>query len=140
MKYSALAISTLLASAFARPDINTNSRVHARDVHAQRGAYARPVWNAQLRRREVPQEHSHEKFLRAVRASLDLNNPDGILDSVFGLLGNAAGSAGQGSITDTGMSPGTHSRTLLLTVQIACNKLPPIKLSPTPKLPEMLMA
>ena len=108
MKYSALAISTILASALARPDINTNSRVHARDVHAQRGAYARPVWNAQLRRREVPQEHSHEKFVRAVKASLDLNNPDGIVDSVFGLLGNAAGLAGQGSITDTGKSPRTQ--------------------------------
>ena len=112
MKYLALAVSTLLASACARPDINTNGRVHARDVQAQRGAYARPVWNAQLRRREVPQEHSHEKFVRAVKASLDLNNPDGIVDSVFGLLGNAAGSAGQGSITNTGKTAGTHQEIL----------------------------
>ena len=105
MKYSALVISTILASACARPDINTNTRLHARDVKAPRYAYARPVWNAQLGRREVPQEHSHEKFLKTVKEMLDLNNPDGIVDSVFGLLGNAAGSAGQGSITDTGEIP-----------------------------------
>jgi hypothetical protein len=54
-----------------------------------------------LFRREVPQEHSHEKFLTSVRASLNLNNPDEISDPVFGLLGNAAASAGQGKITDT---------------------------------------
>ncbi|KAI5476704.1 hypothetical protein MNV49_007362 [Pseudohyphozyma bogoriensis] len=56
---------------------------------------------AKLVRREVPQEHSHEQFLTTVRASLNLNNPDSIQDPVFGLLGNAAASAGQGSITDT---------------------------------------
>lgn len=47
-------------------------------------ATARP-----LQRREVPQEHSHQKFLTTVTASLDLNNPDNIVDPVFGLLGNA---------------------------------------------------
>ncbi|KAJ3573210.1 hypothetical protein NP233_g2574 [Leucocoprinus birnbaumii] len=51
-------------------------------------------------RREVPQEHSHEKFLTSVRTSLNLNNPDGIQDPVFGLLGNAAAAAGAGKITD----------------------------------------
>lgn len=51
--------------------------------------------------REVPQEHSHEQFLVAVKTLLDLNNPDEIQDSVFGLLGNAAGSLGQGKIADT---------------------------------------
>ena len=44
-------------------------------------------------------EHSHEPFLTSVRASLNLNNPDGILDPVFGLLGNAAAAAGAGKIT-----------------------------------------
>ncbi|KAL8904616.1 MAG: hypothetical protein Q9171_006991 [Xanthocarpia ochracea] len=51
--------------------------------------------------REVPQEHSHNTFLASVRASLALDNPDNIQDPVFGLLGNAAAAAGQGSITDT---------------------------------------
>ncbi|KAG8953883.1 hypothetical protein FRC04_001513 [Tulasnella sp. 424] len=52
------------------------------------------------RKREVPQEHSHEKFLTSVRASLAKNNPDGIVDPVFGLLGNAAATQGLGKITD----------------------------------------
>ena len=51
--------------------------------------------------REVPQEHSHNTFLASVRTSLAANNPDNIQDPVFGLLGNAAAAAGQGSITDT---------------------------------------
>ncbi|KAJ7644078.1 hypothetical protein FB45DRAFT_735408 [Roridomyces roridus] len=51
-------------------------------------------------RREVPQEHSHQQFLTTVQASLVLNNPDNIQDSVFGLLGNAAAIAGAGKITD----------------------------------------
>ncbi|KAG8893392.1 hypothetical protein FRB99_001969, partial [Tulasnella sp. 403] len=55
---------------------------------------------APILKREVPQEHSHEKFLTSVAASLSLNNPDGILDPVFGLLGNAAAAAGLGKITD----------------------------------------
>ncbi|KZO91708.1 hypothetical protein CALVIDRAFT_541606 [Calocera viscosa TUFC12733] len=51
-------------------------------------------------RREVPQEHSHQPFLTSVQTSLQLNNPDGITDSVFGLLGDAAAAAGAGKITD----------------------------------------
>ena len=43
-------------------------------------------------------EHSHEKFLAAVRTSLNLDNPDQILDPVFGLLGNAAAAQGAGKI------------------------------------------
>lgn len=39
--------------------------------------------------REVPQEHSHEKILTSVASSLNLNNPAGIKDPVFALLGNA---------------------------------------------------
>lgn len=50
--------------------------------------------------REVPQEHSHERFLTTVRANLALNNPDDIQDPVFGLLGDAAAAAGAGSITN----------------------------------------
>jgi len=57
-------------------------------------AFALPV------RREVPQEHSHEQFVRLVKTSLDLNNPDEIVDPVFGLLGNAAAAGGLGKIQD----------------------------------------
>ncbi|RPD77987.1 hypothetical protein L226DRAFT_458808 [Lentinus tigrinus ALCF2SS1-7] len=51
-------------------------------------------------RREVPQEHSHEPILTAVRATLNLNNPDKIVDPVFALLGDAAAAQGAGDITD----------------------------------------
>ncbi|KAL8849885.1 MAG: hypothetical protein Q9221_005151 [Calogaya cf. arnoldii] len=54
-----------------------------------------------LYNREVPQEHSHNTFLASVRTSLALDNPDNIQDPVFGLLGNGAAAAGQGSISDT---------------------------------------
>lgn len=63
------------------------------------------VWSfsipkAMLRGREVPQEHSHDRFLDGVRVNLALNNPNNIQDPVFGLLGNAAAAAGAGSITN----------------------------------------
>ena len=52
-------------------------------------AAARPMpQETKLQSREVPQEHSHEPFITAVRKSLNLNNPAGIGDPVFGLLGN----------------------------------------------------
>ena len=44
-------------------------------------------------------EHSHESILSAVRTTLNLNNPDGIVDPVFALLGNAAAKQGLGKIT-----------------------------------------
>ncbi|KUJ06772.1 uncharacterized protein LY89DRAFT_661327 [Mollisia scopiformis] len=55
---------------------------------------------AMLRGREVPQEHSHNRFLDGVRVNLNINNPAGIQDPVFGLLGNAAAAAGAGTITN----------------------------------------
>jgi hypothetical protein len=51
-------------------------------------AITRPI----LVTREVPQEHSHQKFLTSVAASLALNKPDKTIDSVFGLLGYAVDS------------------------------------------------
>jgi hypothetical protein len=51
-------------------------------------------------RREVPQEHSHQAILTAVQTTLATNNPDGIVDAVFGLLGNAAAAGGLGKLTD----------------------------------------
>ena len=54
----------------------------------------------QSHKREVPQEHSHNKFLDLVRTSLNVNNVQGIPDPVFGLLGNGAAAAGAGQVTD----------------------------------------
>lgn len=51
-------------------------------------------------RREVPQEHSHEKYLTSVRASLALDNPQNLGDPVFALLGNAAAADGLGDTAD----------------------------------------
>lgn len=62
---------------------------------------ATPISFPSLDGREVPQEHSHNIFLSSVRTSLAKNNPANIKDPVFGLLGNAAAAAGQGTITDT---------------------------------------
>ncbi|TGO33346.1 hypothetical protein BHYA_0251g00130 [Botrytis hyacinthi] len=53
-----------------------------------------------LRGREVPQEHSHNRFLDGVRVNLNINNPNKIQDPVFGLLGNAAAKTGAGTITN----------------------------------------
>ncbi|KAE8447161.1 hypothetical protein EG329_010992 [Mollisiaceae sp. DMI_Dod_QoI] len=55
---------------------------------------------AMLRGREVPQEHSHNRFLDGVRVNLNINNPAGIQDPIFGLLGNAAAAAGAGTIAN----------------------------------------
>ncbi|KAH9926146.1 uncharacterized protein B0H18DRAFT_1211160 [Fomitopsis serialis] len=57
------------------------------------------VWALPFKR-EVPQEHSHAIVLESVAAMLDLNNPQGIQDPVFALLGNAAAAAGAGSVTN----------------------------------------
>ncbi|EEY20090.1 conserved hypothetical protein [Verticillium alfalfae VaMs.102] len=51
-------------------------------------------------KRQVPQEHSHEIFLTITREFLNLNNPKGIVDPVFGLLGDAAASKGAGKVTN----------------------------------------
>lgn len=61
---------------------------------------ANPVAYKALQAREVPQEHSHNKFLDLVRTSLASNNPQNIQDPVFGLLGNAAAAGGAGDVTD----------------------------------------
>ena len=49
---------------------------------------SRPLGH-RMTKREVPQEHSHNAILATVQTSLQTNNPAGIQDSVFGLLGNA---------------------------------------------------
>ncbi|KAH7176733.1 hypothetical protein EDB81DRAFT_49582 [Dactylonectria macrodidyma] len=55
---------------------------------------------ARLQKREVPQEHSHDFVLTITREFLNLDNPKGIVDVVFGLLGNAAAADGAGSVTN----------------------------------------
>jgi hypothetical protein len=67
-------------------------------VAAPKNVFSIP--RAMLRGREVPQEHSHDRFLDGVRVNLALNNPNNIQDPVFGLLGNAAAAAGAGTITN----------------------------------------
>ncbi|KAM0273595.1 hypothetical protein ACHAQH_008224 [Verticillium albo-atrum] len=49
---------------------------------------------------EVPQEHSHEKYLIAVNELLQQNNPFNIVDAVFGFLGAAAAADGAGDVTN----------------------------------------
>jgi len=53
-----------------------------------------------LRVREVPQEHSHEAIVRACDQALKVDNPDGILDAIFGLLDSDGASIGKGAIMD----------------------------------------
>ncbi|KIX95548.1 uncharacterized protein Z520_08668 [Fonsecaea multimorphosa CBS 102226] len=95
-----ICLSILLAAGFdvaaARP-----ANLHIRRNHNSGIEKRSAVWNAKLGRREVPQEHSHEKFLTTVDQFLNMDNPDGIVDAVFGLLGNAAAAGGQGDISNT---------------------------------------
>jgi hypothetical protein len=92
MRYTEIvAASALVATAAARANVNSSplsSRMHARDM--------------KLSRREVPQEQSHKPILVKTQEMLLLDNPNEIVDSVFGLLGNAAASEGAGLITDFG--------------------------------------
>jgi hypothetical protein len=55
-----------------------------------------------MKKREVPQEHSHENIVAAVNDLLQQNNPDNIQDAVFGLLGAKAAAEGAGNIADPG--------------------------------------
>lgn len=76
-------------------------------------AYARPSTPLEgFIKREVPQEHSHNQFIATVNTNLKTNNPGNIVDAIFGLLGNAAASQGQGDITDTGMTAALIYRAL----------------------------
>ena len=59
---------------------------------------ANPI--AILRKREVPQEHSHRNIILTVNTLLQQNNPDNIPDAVFGLLGAAAAKNGARAIAD----------------------------------------
>lgn len=74
MKTSTIALSLLIAVASAR---SLGAQTEKRATHRTFG------------KREAPQEKSHQKILTEVGASLNLNNPAGIKDPVFGLLGAA---------------------------------------------------
>jgi len=100
MKQTLIWMSTILAAIDARPTYVHAPLKDTRDVHVP--AF-KARWNAQLGKREVPQEKSHQQFLTTTQTFLQMNNPDGIVDPVFGLLGNAAAAAGQGTIPDTGL-------------------------------------
>jgi hypothetical protein len=89
---------------------------------------ARPT--AIMKKREVPQEHSHENILQAVNDLLVLDNPDDIQDAVFGLLGAAAAADGAGNIADPGKIPGSmHECNKANNLQTAFSRLLPIRLS-----------
>jgi hypothetical protein len=59
---------------------------------------ANPI--AILRKREVPQEHSHRNIILAVDNLIQQNNPDNVGSAIFGLLGAAAAKKGAGNIAD----------------------------------------
>jgi hypothetical protein len=69
-------------------------------VPEPKNVWAISIPRAMLRGREVPQEHSHDRFLDGVRVNLNLNNPNDIGDPVFGLLGSTAAAGGAGKITN----------------------------------------
>ena len=101
---------------------------------------ARPVNLLQaIVKREVPQEHSHNLQLSQVRDALNLNNPDGIQDPVFGLLGNAVGRTNDVASIDRGTDFHRLLQQVLERLQIltAFSRLPPTRPSPIPKLPLM---
>lgn len=76
-------------------------------------------------------EHSHNGIIATVRASLALNNPAKIADPIFGLLGNAAAAAGQGSISVSMFAIliilAAHCVLNNYRIRIACNKQQLIK-------------
>lgn len=53
-----------------------------------------------IHKRQVPQEHSHDFVLTITNEFLQLDNPKGIVDAVFGMLGNAAAAEGAGDVTN----------------------------------------
>ncbi|KAI5459055.1 hypothetical protein BGZ63DRAFT_406371 [Mariannaea sp. PMI_226] len=86
MKFHPVVLYGLLNWALASP-LGDRSAVHHRRI-------------AHIHKREVPQEHSHDFVLGITREFLNLDNPKGIEDVVFGLLGNAAAASGAGDVTN----------------------------------------
>ncbi|KAF4448186.1 cell wall manno, partial [Fusarium albosuccineum] len=86
MKFSsATALTAMLG-------ITTASPVHNRVAHHKRMNH--------IAKRQVPQEQSHGIVLDITREFLNLDNPKGIVDPVFGLLGNAAAADGAGDVAN----------------------------------------
>ncbi|KAF2676611.1 hypothetical protein K458DRAFT_321647 [Lentithecium fluviatile CBS 122367] len=78
MKNSIIYAAGLIGAVTARPGVNRYS----------------------FAKREVPQEQAHRNVNLIVQESLQLDNPDNIQDTVFGLLGAAAAAGGAGNIAD----------------------------------------
>jgi hypothetical protein len=53
-----------------------------------------------IMKREVPQEHSHRNIILQVNKALNINNPSGFGDPIFGLLGAKAAADGAGNLAD----------------------------------------
>jgi hypothetical protein len=53
-----------------------------------------------IMKREVPQEHSHRNIILQVNKALNVNNPGGFGDPIFGLLGAKAAADGAGNLAD----------------------------------------
>lgn len=86
MKFSAAIITLSAGLATATPVFRTP----APGRHVSRS----------IKKRQVPQEHSHDFVLTITGEMLRLNNPKEIQDPVFGLLGDAAAKQGAGSVTN----------------------------------------
>ena len=98
---------------------------------------ARPLG---VQKREVPQEHSHNQFLDTVRTSLDLNNPAGIVDPVFGLLGDAVSVSSLQSVESYSkyFSRRLQAELVRSPMSSVSSKQQPIKLLRTQRLQRML--
>jgi hypothetical protein len=53
-----------------------------------------------IMKREVPQEHSHRNIILQVNKALNVDNPGGFGDPIFGLLGAKAAADGAGNLAD----------------------------------------
>jgi hypothetical protein len=53
-----------------------------------------------IMKREVPQEHSHRNIILQVNKALNIDNPGGFGDPIFGLLGAKAAADGAGNLAD----------------------------------------
>ncbi|KAM0369280.1 hypothetical protein ACHAPY_010987 [Fusarium culmorum] len=89
MKFSAACVALSIGVATASPVFRVPSlaKVAPRSIKT-------------IRKRQVPQEHSHDFVLTITKEFLDLDNPKEIADPVFGLLGDAAAAEGAGQVTN----------------------------------------
>lgn len=89
MHFPSLVALLAVGESIALASASTTSILHPRNAAPHSRHVGKMV---KLSRRQVPHEHSHEKFLTCTRTFLNMNNPLGIADPVFALLGAAASS------------------------------------------------